>query len=225
MADRFNLKLEKIFYTGEAMDMDTFWFIERKFKTMPYSGYGTTEVGSVLYQFGGFDDWVVKQGSLGKPMPGLDVKVVDPKGKEVPCGKVGEMVIKRSGKWIRTRDLAFVDNDGYFWYKGRADDVIISAGWTISPTEVEDTLQKHPAVREAAVIGIPDKDRGNIVKAFVVTNLESNLELENELKEFVKTTLSKHEYPREIEFVDSLPRTEGGKVSRKKLREIGQQVN
>ena len=220
MVHQYNPKVEKIFYTGEAMDMDTFRFIEEKFGRPPYSGYGTTEVGSVLYQFGGFDDWVVKPGSLGKPMPGLEVIVMDQKGNELPTGETGEIAIRRNEKWVPSKDLAFKDEDGYFWYKGRADDVIISAGWTISPTEVEDMLQKHNAVQEAAVIGIPDKDRGKIIKAFVVINKEPCEELKKELQEFVKDNLSKHEYPREIEFMDSLPKTEGGKISRKILNEM-----
>jgi acetyl-CoA synthetase len=111
-----------------------------------------------------------------------------------------------------------MDANGYFWHKGRVDDIIISAGWTISPTEVEDVLQKHPAVREAAVIGSPDPERGQVVKAFIVARGKPSSELENELKEFVRTNLSRHEYPRIVEFVDSLPKNEAGKVTKKGLK-------
>lgn len=215
----YRLKINRMHYTGEPMDTDTFNFFKEKFGVPPYSGYGSTEVGAVIYQYAGFDNWLAKPGSLGKPMPGLEVKLIDEQGNEVPRGKIGEIAIRRRGRWVRSRDAAVMDEDGYFWHKGRVDDIIISAGWTISPTEVEDILQKHPAVREAAVIGVPDPERGQIVKAFVVTNGTPGLALQAELQEFVKTRLSRHEYPREIEFLDSLPKTEGGKINKKELKE------
>ena len=116
-------------------------------------------------------------------------------------------------------DAAYIDEDGYFWYKGRIDDIIISAGYTIGPIEVEKALEKHPAVTEAAVVGSPDKDRGEVVKAFIVLNREPTEELQREVQQFVKTRLSKHEYPREIEFVSELPRTLDGKIRRKVLKQ------
>ncbi len=219
MIDKYKLKINTMHYTGEPMDTDTVNFFKEKFGVPPHSGYGSTEVGAVIYQYAGFDSWVVKPGSLGKPMPGLEVKLIDEGDEEVPQGKIGEIAIKRRGKWVRTRDAAVMDEDGYFWHKGRVDDIIISAGWTISPTEVEDILQKHSAVREATVIGVPDTERGEIVKAFVVTSAKPGLELERELQEFVKNRLSKHEYPRIIEFVDTLPKTEGGKINKKELKD------
>jgi acetyl-CoA synthetase len=200
------------------MDTDTFEFFKTKFGVPPHSGYGSTEVGAVIYQYAGFPDWVAKPGSLGKPMPGLEVKVIDAEGNAVPQGQIGEIAIWRRGKWLRARDAAVIDEDGYFWHKGRVDDIIISAGWTISPTEVEDVLKKHPAVQEAAVIGVPDPERGQIVKAFIVANRQASPELDREIKEFVRNNLSRHEYPRVIEFVTGLPKTEAGKVTKKGLK-------
>jgi len=218
LLDRYELKIKKMHYTGEPMDADTFHYFEEKFGVPPHSGYGSTEVGAVIYQYAGFSDWLAKPGSLGKPMPGLEVKLIDQNGNEVPQGQIGEIAVRRKGRWVRARDAAVTDAEGYFWHKGRVDDIIISAGWTISPTEVEDVLQKHPAIREAAVIGAPDPERGQIVKAFVVAEVKASAELENELKEFVRTNLSKHEYPRVIVFVDTLPKTDAGKVKKQALK-------
>ena len=218
LLDNYELKIKKMHYTGEPMDTDTFNYFREKFGVPPHSGYGSTEVGAVIYQYAGFPGWVAKPGSLGKPMPGLEVKLIDQAGKEVPSGQIGEIAIWRKGRWVRARDAAVMDADGYFWHKGRVDDIIISAGWTISPTEVEDVLQKHPAVREAAVIGSPDPERGQVVKAFIVAQGKPSSGLENELKEFVRTNLSRHEYPRIVEFVDSLPKNEAGKVTKKGLK-------
>lgn len=218
LIDNYNLKIKKMHYTGEPMDTDTFNFFLEKFDAPPFSGYGSSEVGAVIYQYAGFNNWDAKPGSLGRPMPGLEVKLIDEDENEVPQGEIGEIAIWRRGRWIRTRDAAMMDEDGYFWHKGRVDDIIISAGWTISPIEVEDGLLKHEAVKEAAVIGAHDTERGQIVKAFVVTDRPHTEELKDEIRQFVKTRLSKHEYPRVIEFIDALPKTEGGKVTKKGLK-------
>lgn len=218
LLDQYDLKITKMHYTGEPMGTDTFNYFKEKFGVPPHSGYGSSEVGAVIYQYAGFEKWVAKPGSLGKPMPGLEVKLIDDQENEIAQGKIGEIAIRRRGRWVRTRDAALVDEDGYFWHKGRVDDIIISAGWTISPTEVEDCLQKHSGVREVAVIGVPDPERGQIIKAFVATKAKPSPELKKELQEFVKNQLSKHEYPREIEFVDALPKTEGGKISKQALK-------
>jgi acetyl-CoA synthetase len=218
LIDKYKLKIKKMHYTGEAMDTDTFNYFKEKFGVPPHSGYGSTDVGAVIYQYAGFSNWVALPGSLGKPMPGLVVKLLDKDGNEVPQGQIGEIAIHRRGKWLRARDAAVIDEDGYFWHKGRVDDIIISAGWTISPTEVEDCLKRHPAVQEAAVIGALDSERGQIVKAFIVANKPATQELAKDLQEFVRINLSKHEYPRVIEFVADLPKTDGGKVSKKGLK-------
>lgn len=220
LGDNYDLKIRKIHYTGEPMDMGTFTFLKERFGVWPISGYGSTEAGPIIYNYAGFENWVVKPGSMGKPMPGLEVKLVDEEGHDGLVGQIGEIVIKRRGEWIRAKDAAVMDEDGYLWHRGRSDDIIISSGWTISPNEVEDVLLKHHAVREAAVVGAPDKERDQIVKAFVVTDQKPGVDLEKELQDFVKHRLSRHEYPREIEFLDALPRTEGGKIKRKELKEM-----
>lgn len=218
LVGKFNLKIKKMHYTGEPMDTDTFQFLKETFGVPPHSGYGSTEAGALIYQYAGFKNWVVKPGSLGKPMPGTEATLLDREGKEVHPGTIGEIALKRRGEWFRVKDAAVVDGDGYYWHKGRVDDVIISSGWTISPTEVEDMLQKHPAIKEGVVVGIPDEERGQIVKAFIVTDREPTEELKDEIKSFVKERLSKHEYPREIDFVKSLPKTEAGKIKRQELK-------
>jgi acetyl-CoA synthetase len=214
----YRLKINKVFYTGEPMDMDTFRFIEETFGVPPHSGYGSTEVGPLVLNYGGFRDWKVFPGSLGKPMIGVDVAIIDSEGNRLPPGQLGEIAVRRKDGWFRVKDAAVQDENGYYWHKGRVDDIILSSGWTISAVEVEDKLQKHKNVLEAVVVGIPDKDRGEIVKAYVRTNIEPTEELKKELQEFVKLELSRHEYPREIEFVDEFPRTEGGKISRKEIK-------
>jgi len=152
---------------------------------------------------------------------GAKVAVLDERGKELPPGEIGEIALRKEGKWVRIGDSAYVDEDGYFWYVSRIDDVIISAGYTIGPIEVEGSLMKHPAVEECAVVGSPDKDRGDLVKAFI--KLKAGYEpaeaLAKEIQAFVKNRLSKHEYPREIEFIDELPKTPDGKIKRKELKQ------
>ena len=217
LVNKFDLKIKKMHYTGEPMDTDTFQYLLEAFGVPPHSGYGSAEAGAIIYQYAGFKNWVVKPGSLGRPMPGSEITLLDKEGNQVPQEEIGEIALKRRGEWFRTKDAAVVDEDGYFWHKGRLDDVIISAGWTISPTEVEDVLLKHPAVLEAAVKGAPDKVRGKIVKAFVVVKGEETEEIKTEIQNFVKMRLSKHEYPRQIEFLKSFPKTEGGKIKREQL--------
>ena len=183
------------------------------------SFYGTTEVGVCLVSYPGAVDFVVKPGTLGKPIPGARVEVQGPDGKPVPPGTIGELKLWRRKGWIATKDLAFVDADGYFTHAGRADDVIISAGWTLSAVEIEDALLKHPDVREAAVIGVPDVTRGQIVKAFLVTPRTGDDAFVKEIQDFVRARLAQHEYPRLVAVVAELPKTPAGKVNRKALRE------
>ena len=127
--------------------------------------------------------------------------------------------MKRRDGWFPTKDRGWVDADGYFFHVGRADDVIISAGWTIGAVEVEGALLKHPDVREAAVIGVPDALRGLVVKAFIVSPRPGDPAFARELQEWTRTRLAQHEYPRQVEFVTELPKTPAGKVNRKVLRE------
>jgi len=200
------------------MDLETFNYLKEKFGVSPCSLYGSTEVGCIIVNYGGFPDWEVKPGSMGKPLLGLDIRVVDKDGKPVQPGDMGEIVMNRRGKLFPVKDSAVIDEDGHYWHKGRSDDVIISSGWTISPTEVEETLLKHDEIKEAAVIGIPDKDRGNIVKAFIKVR-EQRAGLEQEIKDYVKERLSKHEYPRILEFIDEFPKTPKGNIKKQELIE------
>jgi acetyl-CoA synthetase len=219
LVDNYKIKLDRISYSMEPMDTDTFEFLKKKFGAPPCSFYGSTEVGVIILNYNGYPDYEIKPGSLGKPMLGLEVAIIDEKGNKLPPGKIGEIALKRKDGWFRVKDAGVYDEEGYFWHKGRVDDVIISSGWTISSSEVEDALQKHSAVEEAVVVGAPDKDRGQIVKAYLKVNKEPSEALKKEIQDFVKERLSKHEYPRAIEFLNEIPKTTGGKIDRKKIKE------
>jgi acetyl-CoA synthetase len=210
--------LVKASYTGEELDADAQVGF-RSATGVPVCGmYGTTETGVTLANYPGFVDYEPRIGALGKPLPGCEVAILDADGSRCPPGRLGEIAVRRRGAWFRAKDLGTVDEDGYFYYGGRADDVIISSGWTISPLEVERCLLTHADVSEAAVIGAPDELRGLIVKAFLVAG-RSGDEFAAELQQLVRERLSPHEYPREIEFVSALPKTPNGKVDRRALRE------
>jgi acetyl-CoA synthetase len=218
-ASDFTFSIKKLSYTGEPIDPATLDFIDQTFHVPACSMYGTTEIGVVLVNYPGAGDHVVKPGALGKPVPGLKLQVQMPDGTAAEPGVIGELMLWRHGKWETTKDLARIDEDGYFYHAGRADDVIISAGWTMSAVEIENTMLKHPDVREAAVIGVPDATRGQVAKAFVVTNRAPSDAYIDELKTFTRERLSQHEFPRHIAFVTELPKTPAGKVHRKILRD------
>ena len=218
-AGDFRFALEKLSYTGEPIDPATLDFIEATFHIPACGMYGTTEIGVVLVNYPGADDFAVKPGSLGKPIPGLKLAVQTRDATACAPGETGELMFWRRGAWETTKDLARFDEDGYFYHAGRADDVIISAGWTMGAVEIENTLLEHPDVREAAVIGVPDPLRGQVVKAFVVSERAPGDAFVKQLQDFTRQRLSQHEFPRHIEFVDALPRTPAGKVNRKALRE------
>jgi len=181
-------------------------------------------------------------GSMGRAVPGHKVEVVDKSGEPVPRGTVGEVGIQSPDpvmfleywrnpeatrekfvkNWLLTGDLAKKDENGYFWFVGRKDDVITSAGYRIGPAEIEDCLMKHPSVSMVAVVGSPDKVRTEVVKAFIVLKPEvaPDPDIEEDIKKFVKVRLAAHEYPREIEFVSELPMTATGKIMRKELKKL-----
>jgi acetyl-CoA synthetase len=187
----------------------------------------------------------IRPGSMGRAIPGHVVDVVDEAGNPVAEGTVGEIAVRRPdpvmfleywnnpdatqkkflGDWLLTGDLAKKDGDGYFWFNGRKDDVITSAGYRIGPAEIEDCLMKHPAVAMVAVIGSPDEVRTEIVKAFVVpkADVTPGPEVAEDIKTFVKTRLAAHEYPREVEFVNELPMTATGKIMRRELKKLEMQ--
>ncbi len=200
-------------------------------------GIGGTEVFHIYISAAGAD---VRRGAVGKVVPGFTAKVVDDQGNEVPRGTVGKLALQgpvgcrylddprqtdyvKNG-WNYPGDSFVQDEDGYFFYQARADDMIITAGYNVGGPEVEDALLKHPAVAECGVIGKPDADRGMIVKAFCVLKpgYEGDAALVKTLQDHVKATIAPFKYPREIEFVPVLPRTETGKLQRFKLRQLNQ---
>jgi acetyl-CoA synthetase len=202
--------------------------------------------GGVTVHRGRGIGWPARPGSMGRPYPGHRVAVIDDEGNECPEGVAGEVAVNRydvhgqpdpifflgywrndaatarkySGDWCRTGDLATRDADGYLWYQGRADDVFKAAGYRIGPSEIENCLVKHPAVANAAVVPKPDRERGAVVKAFVVlaAGHTAGQALVAELQQHVKGKLAPYEYPKEIEFIESLPMTTTGKVQRRVLR-------
>jgi acetyl-CoA synthetase len=215
-------KLDKANYTGEPIDESLSQQIEATFGAFPRSIYGATELRSFVTVDYAFEDYEFRHGSMGKPIPGAEVTVVDESGEEKPPGEIGSIAIRRKDDWIISDDAAFYDEEGYFWSAGRIDDTIISAGYTIGPQEVEESLRTHQSVSDAGVIGVPDEERNEIVKAFVELENSHSAQgdLRSELQDYVRSELSKHEYPREIEFIDELPKIPNGKTDRKKLHEI-----
>lgn len=206
-----------------------------------YEGYGQTEANLISMEHALLES---RQGRFGKAPPGRETAIVDPETAEptVPPGEVGEFAVRyeddpivmaeywnkptkttevRSNGWHLTGDLGRVDEDGYYSFVGRKDDVIISAGYRIGPEEIEDTITAHDAVADAGVIGIPDDQRGEVPMAFVVLvdGITPSVELRDELQDHVKNRLAAYEYPRELEFVDELPLTVTGKIRRTELRE------
>jgi acyl-coenzyme A synthetase/AMP-(fatty) acid ligase len=202
-----------------------------------HDGYGQTET---IILVGNFQGLPVRPGSMGRPSPGHDVRVVDESGGEVAVGEVGEVALRGRtpslfleywknptesaacwrGDCYLTGDRAVRDEQGYFWFVGRADDVIISAGYRIGPFEVESALLTHAAVLESAVVASPDAIRGAVVKAFIKlrSGRSGSRELAKEIQDHVKTITAPYKYPREIEFVDELPKTVSGKIRRVDLR-------
>jgi acetyl-CoA synthetase len=201
--------------------------------------YGQTECNLVLANCNAI--MPAKPGSMGRPVPGHRVAVINEEGNELGPGEQGEVAVRRPdpvmmlgywnneaatkdkfvGDWLKTGDLASIDDEGYFRFVGRDDDVIISAGYRIGPVEIEEILVKHRDVLMAAAVGKADPVRGQVVKAFVVLREGSKAgeDLAAELKGLVKNRLGAHEYPREIEFVDELPMTPTGKIRRNVLRQ------
>jgi len=218
LRDRYRINLRKISYSGEPMDPSTMAWATEAFGTVPCSIYGTTEVGVLIVNYPGLPGYEVRPGTLGKPLPGLRIAIIDDAGRELPPDTTGEIALARKDGWFRVKDRGYVDADGYFHIEGRSDDVIISAGWTMSAIEIENTLLRHPDVFEAAVVGVPDPLRGLVAKAYIVARREGDA-VAAAIQQFMKAELSAHEYPRRIEFVSELPKTPAGKVNRKALRE------
>ena len=218
-AENFTYCFDKLSFTGEPIDSETANYVERVFGTKVRSMYGTTEIGVIIANYPGADDLEVRDGAMGKAVPGVEVEVQREDGTPAKPGETGELMVKKRGEWFPTKDLGRVDEDGYFYHGGRADDVIISAGWTIGAVEVEDAVLSHPAVAECGVIGAPDALRGLVVKAYIILKTRETDGLKKDIQDHVRARLARHEYPRQIEFVTELPKTPAGKVNRKILRD------
>jgi acetyl-CoA synthetase len=224
---------------GEPLNPEVIRWFREQYGVTVLDYYGLTESYPLC---GNYPTVEVREGSMGLPLPGWDVAVLDEDENPLPAGERGEICLRArsnphypigywnrpedteevfGGEWFHTNDAAEVDDDGYFWYAGRADDVIISAGYRIGPFEVESACVEHPAVKEAAAVASPDPRRGDIVKAFIVLtgSREPSDELADEIKHHVREHYSAYAYPREIEFVDDLPKTLTGKIRRVELRE------
>lgn len=234
------LRVRRASSCGEPLNAEVVSFFQRHWGVTVLDQYGSSELGLPIGNFG-VVDMAVKPGSMGLPLPGCTMAVVDDAGREVDADVVGHVGMKPHpegyyslgywsdagrdresyrGEWMTCGDLARRDADGYFWFEGRADDVIKSAGYRIGPFEIESAILRHEAVAEAAVVGKPDPLRGQIVKAFVVLKPGRAVRsgLETEIADVVKTHVGRHQYPREIEFLDALPKTETGKIQRFLLR-------
>jgi len=226
---------------GEPLNPEVVDWFRDHFGLTVHDGYGLTEGGMVVNNYAGLDV-EVKPGSMGLPCPGYEVTLLDLETREpVEQGETGEIAVRPRewllmdrywgmpekteaafhDGWMLTDDLAHQDEDGYYWYEGRGDDVIISSGYRIGPFEVENSLMEKDIVAEAAVVGVPDEQRGQRVKAFVVpTEQPDDPEAAaEEIKQHVKEQQARHAYPRDVEFVEQLPKTATGKVQRYKLEE------
>ncbi|MBP2562900.1 acetyl-CoA synthetase [Neorhizobium galegae] len=237
--EKYDLKLRTIASAGEALGRETYDWAKAALGLTVNEFYGQTECNFVLSSAANLG--VSRGGAIGRAVPGHHVAVVDGRGIELPVGKMGQIAIRRPdpvmflgywndevateakfvGDWLITGDLGRKDRDGYVEFIGRDDDVITSSGYRIGPSEIEDCLSGHPAVRLAAVVGKPDPIRTEIVKAYIALapGYRPSDELAAEIRDWVKTRLSMHEYPREVAFVDDIPLTTSGKVIRRLLRD------
>jgi len=229
--------LEDALSAGEPLNVEPIEAFKRAFGVTIRDGYGQTESVCLVCNLPGMP---VKPGAMGMPTPGPGVILIDGDGNPVPQGEVGEIALKPdspaifdgywdapeldaeafSGGWYRTKDLARMDEDGYLFFEGRADDVILTSGYRIGPFEVEDALVGHPAVVEAAAVAAPHRERGEIVKAFVMlaAGYEPSDELTKKLQDHVKSVTAPYKYPRAIEYVTDLPKTTSGKIKRAELK-------
>jgi len=241
-ATKYGYRMRSIASGGERLGEEMLSWGRETFGLTINEFYGQTEVNLVVGNCAVL--MPTRESSMGRAIPGHDVEVVDEEGRPLPPGETGTIAIrapdpvmflgywnnpaatrdKFRGEWCLTGDTGHRDADGYFWFHARNDDVIISGGYRIGPAEIEDCLLRHPAVALVAAVGVPDRVRGEVVKAFIIPKpgVEPTAALAAEIQAFVKTRLSAHEYPREIEFRDSLPMTITGKLRRKDLRQEAQ---
>jgi acetyl-CoA synthetase len=237
---RYPQKFRRVCSAGEPLNPEAIRWFREHYGVTVLDYYGLTESYPLVANYP-FQE--VREGSMGKPMPGWGVQILDEDERPVAQGERGEICLRArtnphyplgywnrpdeseevfGGEWFHTKDAASQDEDGYVWYEGRADDVIIAAGYRVGPFEVESVCLEHPAVREAAAVASPDELRGNVVKAFIIlaAGHEPSEELADEIKGFVRERLSAYAYPRRVEFVADLPKTLTGKIRRIDLRQL-----
>lgn len=230
--------LRHIMSVGEPLNPEVITWGLKAFDMRIHDTWWMTETGAMLIV--NIPSMEMRPGSMGKPIPGVEAAIVDNEGNELPPNQMGNLAIKKGwpsmmrkiwnnpskfesyfvNGWYVSGDSAYMDEDGYFWFQGRLDDVINTSGERVGPFEVESKLIEHPAVAEAGVIGKPDPERGEIIKAFIMLNegYEESDELLEEIRKFVKTGLSAHAAPRELEVKDSIPKTRSGKIMRRLLK-------
>jgi len=241
-ADAYDLALDVVASAGEPLTPEILEWADEALDGVPVNEYyGQTELNLVVANAARWFE--TRPGSMGKPLPGYDVTVLDSDTREeVPPGEIGEIAVrphdervvfteylnrpdatadKREGEWYLTGDLAHRDAEGYLWFESRADDVILTSGYRVGPLEVEETLLEHDDVEQVGVIGVPDETRGERIKAYVelVDGTAGDDDLRAELRNLARDRLAAYEYPREIEFADDLPMTSSGKIRRVELRE------
>ncbi|MEH7136872.1 acetate--CoA ligase, partial [Priestia megaterium] len=240
LVKKFNLtSLRHILSVGEPLNPEVFRWGLKVFNLRIHDTWWMTETGAQLIC--NYPSIIIKPGSMGKPIPGVQAAIVDDEGNELPAYQMGNLAIRKGwpsmmksiwnntekynsyflkDKWYVSGDSAYMDEDGYFWFQGRVDDVIMTAGERVGPFEVESKLVEFPAVAEAGVIGKPDPVRGEIIKAFISLRegYKESDELKEEIRIFVKEGLAAHAAPREIEFCDNLPKTRSGKIMRRVLK-------
>jgi 2-aminobenzoate-CoA ligase len=239
LLDEFDISsLRKCVSAGETLPLATFEQWEKATGLKIIDGIGSTEM---LHIFISAKESEIRPGATGKVVPGFEATLLDHAGQEVPVGEIGHLAVRgptgcrylddseQQQKYVRrgwniTGDSYLKDEDGYFWYQARTDDMIVSSGYNISGPEVENVLLGHPKVAECAVVGVPDEERGQLVKAFIVpgVGVEPNASTIKELQDFAKQEIAPYKYPRSIEFVKNLPRTETGKLQRFRLRSEAQ---
>ncbi|MFZ4450686.1 acetate--CoA ligase [Salibacterium aidingense] len=231
--------LRHILSVGEPLNPEVVMWGEKVFNLRIHDTWWMTETGAMMIC--NYPDMMIKAGSMGRPIPGVKAAIVDDQGNELPPNRMGNLAIAKGwpsmmrsiwnrpekynsyfelNDWYVSGDSAYMDEDGYFWFQGRIDDVIMTAGERVGPFEVESKLLEHPSVAEAGVIGKPDPVRGEIIKAFValLEGEEATEELKEDIQTFVKKGLSAHAAPRELEFRDKLPKTRSGKIMRRVLK-------
>ena len=235
------VKLRSMLTGGESLGAELLGWVRATFGIDAHEVYGQTECNLVVGNNSKL--FPIRPGSMGRPTPGFDVRIVDEQGAEKPIGERGIVGVRQpnpctmieywknpeatakkyAGEFLLTGDLGVQDSDGYFWYVSREDDVITTAGYRVGPSEIEHTLLKHPAVALSAVVGIPDPIRTESIKAWIVLRpgFAPSDALAREIQDFVKVQLAAHEYPRFVQFTDTLPMTATGKVLRRELRGWG----